>query len=156
MKFTHMLVIMFIGSFMIQYFLMSPIMVDRNIDITNSYGKAYLSVIMALFMVLFEVLMKDFQYKVFSLYWYIGIIISLASFVYLYRKQIAIDDKQYLEEMIEHHSMALLTSKRILEKTDDYDVIALAKRIVSQQEDEIQKMSGIIMKIDSNKKREKV
>jgi len=135
---------------------MSPIMVDRNIDITNSYGKAYLSVIMALFMVLFEVLMKDFQYKVFSLYWYIGIIISLASFVYLYRKQIAIDDKQYLEEMIEHHSMALLTSKRILEKTDDYDVIALAKRIVSQQEDEIQKMSGIIMKIDSNKKREKV
>jgi len=151
-----MLVIMFIGSFMIQYFLMSPIMVDRNIDITNSYGKAYLSVIMALFMVLFEVLMKDFQYKVFSLYWYIGIIISLASFVYLYRKQIAIDDKQYLEEMIEHHSMALLTSKRILEKTDDYDVIALAKRIVSQQEDEIQKMSGIIMKIDSNKKREKV
>jgi len=147
---------MFIGSFMIQYFLMSPIMVDRNIDITNSYGKAYLSVIMALFMVLFEVLMKDFQYKVFSLYWYIGIIISLASFVYLYRKQIAIDDKQYLEEMIEHHSMALLTSKRILEKTDDYDVIALAKRIVSQQEDEIQKMSGIIMKIDSNKKREKV
>jgi len=148
-----MLVIMFIGSFMIQYFLMSPIMVYKNIDITNSYGKTYMAVIMALFMVLFEVLMKDFQYKVFSLYWYIGISISLVTFVYLYRNQIAIYDKEYLEEMIEHHSMALLTSNRILEKSSDYDVIGLAKQIISQQNEEIQKMRGLIMKIDSKKKR---
>jgi len=58
-----------------------------------------------------------------------------------------------LEEMIEHHSMALLTSNQILEKSDDYNVIGLAKQIISQQKEEIQKMRGLIMKIDSKKKR---
>jgi len=68
----------------------------------------------------------------------------LILFIYLYRKQVAIKDKQYLEGMIEHHSMALLTSKEILKKTDDYNIAKLAKNIISSQETEIKTMKSLL------------
>ena len=144
---THMMVVMFVGSFLIQYFLMSPIMVNSRTDITNNIGKAYMATIMALFMILLEVMMHDHQYSVFSLHLYVGIIIALIIFIYLYRKQVAIKDKQYLEGMIEHHSMALLTSEEILKKTDNYDIAKLAKNIIQTQTDELRTMRELVDKM---------
>ena len=146
MKITHTMVVMFVGSFLIQYFLMSPIMVNNRLYITNNIGKAYMSVIMALFMILLEVMMHDHQYHVLSLNLYAFIIAGLLLFVYLYRKQVAINDKQYLEGMIEHHSMALLTSEEILKKSDNYDVAKLAKNIIQTQNDEIREMRQLLLK----------
>ena len=146
MKITHTMTIMFIGSFIIQYYLMSPIMVSNRIYITNNIGKAYIATIMGLFMVLLEVMMHDHQYHVFSMNFYIILAALLALFVYLYRKQVAINDTQYLEGMIEHHSMALLTSEQVLKKTDNYDVAKLAKNIIQQQEDEIREMRELVKK----------
>jgi len=144
MKITHTMVVMFVGSFIIQYYLMSPIMVSNRIYITNNIGKAYIATIMGLFMILLEVMMHDHQYHVFSFNFYIILFALLALFVYLYRKQVAINDKQYLEGMIEHHSMALLTSEEILKKTDNYYVTKLAKNIIQQQEDEIRMMRELV------------
>jgi len=146
MKLTHNLVIMFVASFFIQYYLMPPIMVNNRIYITNNIGKAYMSIIMALFMIFLEVIMHDYQYHVFSSKLYMLIFFSLALFIYLYKKQIAINDKQYLEEMIEHHSMALLTSEEILKKTDNYEITKLAKNIIQQQQDEIKTMRELLNK----------
>lgn len=146
MKISHTMVVMFIGSFLIQYFLMSPIMVNNRAEITNNIGKAYMSVIMALFMVLLEVFMHDHQYHVLSVNLYTILIASLGLFIYLYRKQIAIKDKQYLEGMIEHHSMGILTSEEILKKTDNYDVAKLAKNIIQTQKDEIVTMQSLLGK----------
>jgi len=146
MKITHTMFIMFIGSFIAQYFLMSPIMVSENIYITNNLGKAYMSVIMGLFMVLLEIMMHDHQYSVFSSNLYIVFGALLVLFVYLYRKQVAINDKQYLEGMIEHHSMALLTSEEILKKTDSYDVAKIAKIIIQTQSDELRVMRELVSK----------
>lgn len=148
MKITHTIVVMFLGSFLIQYFLMPPIMVNNRSEITNNIGKAYMSVIMALFMVLLEVLMHDHQYHVLSMNLYAILIASLGLFIYLYRKQIAIKDKQYLEGMIEHHSMGVLTSEEILKKTDNYDVAKLAKNIIQTQKDEIVTMQSLLGKSD--------
>ena len=58
-----------------------------------------------------------------------------------------ITDKEYVKEMIEHHSMALLTSNKILEKTDNYNVSKLAKNIIQKQEDEIRDMKGILINL---------
>ena len=146
MKISHTMVTMFVGSFLIQYFLMSPIMVANRAEITNNIGKVYLSVIMALFMVLLEVMMHDHQYRVLSLNFYAILITGISLFVYLYRKQIAVRDKQYLAEMIEHHSMGILTSEEILKKTDNYDIAKLAKNIIQTQTDEIRIMSELIAK----------
>lgn len=147
MKITHTMVVMFIGSVLIQYFLMSPVMVNNRIDITNNLGKVYISVFMALLMVLMEVMMHDHQYNVLSSNTYIILGLLIAIFVYLYRNQVAIKDTQYLEGMIEHHSMAILTSTEILKKTNNYDVARLAKNIIQKQEDEIRDMREILMKL---------
>jgi hypothetical protein len=144
MKLTHTMIVMGVGSFLIQYFLMSPIMVNNRVDITNNLGKAYLSITMALSMIFLEVMMHDHQYTVFSLNTYVILAALFGLFVYLYRNQVAINDKQYLEGMIEHHSMALLTSQEILKKTDDYNVSKLAKNIIQTQEDEIKIMHGLL------------
>jgi hypothetical protein len=89
-------------------------------------------------------MMHDHQYSVLSTRTYVGIFGFVAIFIYLYRNQIGIGDKQYLEEMIEHHSMALLTSSRILEKTNNYNVAKLAKNILQKQQDEIIEMQSVL------------
>ena len=146
MKITHTILIMFVGSFIIQYFLMPPIMVSENAYITNNIGKAYMAVIMGLFMVVLEIMMHDHEHNMLSLNLYAIFIVILALFVYLYRKQVAIDDKQYLEGMIEHHSMGIFTSEEILKKTDNYEVAKIAKNIIQTQNDELRTMREIIDK----------
>jgi len=137
---------MFIGSFIVQYFIMPPIMVNKITYITNNIGKAYLATIMALFMVLIEVIMHDHQYHVLSVNWYAILFALLAMLTFLYRKQVAINDKQYLEGMIEHHSMAVFQSEEILKKTDNYDIAKLAKNIIQTQNDELQIMTNLLKK----------
>ena len=144
MRIAHTLVIMFVASFFIQYLVMSLVMVNNPGDLTISLGKGYLSVIMGICMVAVEVMMHDHQYGVLSTKSYVAGSLLLIGFIYLYKKQIAVTDKQYVEEMIEHHSMALLTSGRILEKTDDYKVAKLAKNIIQKQQDEIVVMRRIL------------
>jgi hypothetical protein len=144
MKITHTMIVMFVGSFLIQFFIMPPIMVNSLSNITNNIGKAYLAIIMSLLMILLEVMMHDQQYHVFSLNFYLFIVSAFILFVYLYRKQIAINDEQYLKGMIEHHSMALLTSEEILKKTNDYNVAKIAKNIIQTQTDELKEMNNLI------------
>ena len=146
MKITHSMLFMFIGSFIVQYFIMPPIMVNKISYITNNIGKAYLATIMGLFMVLIEVMMHDHQYNILSINWYTILLALLALFTYLYRKQIAINDKQYLEGMIEHHSMAVFQSEEILKKTDKYDLAKLAKNIIQTQNDELRTMTNLLKK----------
>lgn len=148
MRITHTIVVMFVGSFLIQYFLMSPITTYNRSDITNNVSKVYMSTIMGLFMVFLEIMMHDNQYNVLSVTSYVILASLLGLFIYLYRKQVAVNDKQYLEEMIEHHSMALLTSNQILEKTSDYNVAKIAKNIIQKQEDEIREMRDVINRIE--------
>jgi hypothetical protein len=146
MKLTHTIIVMFIGSFIIQYFLMPPIMVNSIEDITNNIGKVYSVTIMCLSMVIFEIMMHDHQYEVISYNLYAILFSLLSLFIYLYRKQIVVSDKQYLEGMIEHHSMALFTSEEILKKTSDYNIAKLAKNIIQTQTDEIRDMRDLLKK----------
>jgi uncharacterized protein (DUF305 family) len=137
---------MFIGSFIIQYFLMPPIMVNKYAYVTNNIGKAYLATIMGISMVILEIMMRDHQYHVLSINWYAILFGLLAMFIYLYRVQAAINDKQYLEGMIEHHSMAIFTSEAILKKTDNYNIAKIAKNIIEKQSDELRTMSELVSK----------
>ena len=146
MKLTHTMIFMFIGSFIIQYFLMPPIMVNSIEDITNNIAKAYSATIMGLSMVIIEIMMHDHQYDVISYNLYALLFALLVLFIYLYRKQIAVNDKQYLEGMIEHHSMALFASEEILKKTNDYNIAKVAKNIIQTQTDEIRDMRELLQK----------
>jgi hypothetical protein len=135
---------MMIASFLIQLIFMSSIMTDSYKNITFSIGKFYMAVIMAIIMGLTEVLMFDTHMKTVSGIYYLSLFFVLVVFVYLYRNQVYIEDKDYLNEMIEHHSMALLTSEEILQKTHSERVKKLAENIIVTQEKEIEYMRQLI------------
>ena len=152
MKFVHSLLIMMLGSFVLQYYIMSYLMSNNSKNIESSRGKIYVSTLMALFMGLLEVIMYDHQYHVVSYKYYIPFLSLIALFWYLYRNQVGVDERNYLNEMIEHHSMAILTSEKILEKSSNYKVRRLATQIVSLQNQEINEMKGLVKSIDVEKK----
>ena len=144
MELKYSLYTMLVGSFIIQFIVMSCIMTNSYKNITFSVGKFYMSVIMALLMGLLEVFMFDIHMRIISLYYYLILFFMLSIFIYLYRNQIYIEDKDYLKEMIEHHSMAILTSEEILQKTQSERVKKLAETILTTQEKEIEYMRQLI------------
>ena len=144
MELTYSLWFMMISSFIIQFVVMSSIMTNSYKNITFSVGKFYMAVIMAILMGLTEVLMFDIHMKTISGIYYLALFFVLVMFGYLYRNQVYIDDKDYLNEMIEHHSMALLTSEEILQKTHSERVKKLAENIIVTQEKEIEYMRKLI------------
>lgn len=139
---------MFIGSIIIHYYIMSFVMVDTINDVKNSIGKLYMSIIMAILMVILEIFMHDFYYKHISMIYYLISLILIVLFVYLFRKQVLIDDKNYLREMIQHHSMAILTSTERVKKSRDNRVVNLAKNIIDTQVKEIDLMNRLVGKIE--------
>jgi len=144
MNLTHSLIVMMIGSFLIQFVIMSLIMANTFTNTRSSIGKFYISIIMALLMGILEVLMYDYHMGSISVMYYLFLGLLLCTFSYLYREQMYIYDKDYLNEMIEHHSMALLTSESILEKTESERVKRLAENIISTQRSEIEYMGKLL------------
>ena len=144
MSSNGMMLMMFISMFIIQYVFMSYVMTNSVENITNSIGKIYMSTIMGLFMVVAGVLMQH-KFNIKQIILFVGLLIGC---IYLYKIQFGISDKEYLKEMIEHHSMALLTSKAITEKSKDNDVLKLAQRIIQTQEKEINEMRNLINRPD--------
>jgi len=135
--------LMFISMFIIQYFFMSYIMTNRMDNMQNSFGKVYMSSIMGLFMVLLMVFMK----RKINMTHVILFTSLLLLIIYLYKEQVGINDKEYLKEMIEHHSMAVLTSKQVLNKTNNITVSNFAKQVLNTQEREINEMKHMIKSI---------
>ena len=144
MKSFHSVVLMIVVGALIQYYFMSLLTANKMTNIENSLSKLYISLFMGLSMGVLEVIMRDMTYGSFSMKYYLPLIILLIVSIILYRGQFFVGDNQYLRDMIEHHSMALLTSKEILKKSHDYNVIKLAKDIINTQEEEIEKMKGLI------------
>ena len=138
------LFIMIFGSFIIQFVIMSALMTNKPLNIRSSVGKFYISVIMALLMGLLEVAMYDYHMSSISIFYYLFLGLILSIFIYLYRNQLYIYDKDYLNEMIEHHSMALLTSEEILQKTSSEREKRFAENIISTQQAEIEYMGKLL------------
>lgn len=73
----------------------------------------------------------------------IGIFMTIL-LVFLLRKQIFVDENQYLKRMITHHSTALTTSYEILNKSNDNKIKDIAKEIIKTQEIEIKQMKALL------------
>ena len=81
-----------------------------------------------------------------SLIFLIGIILSSSISILLLRSQFLVNDKQWLKRMISHHSTALTTSHKILNKTKNKKIKKLAEDIINTQEKEIKLMKSILSK----------
>ena len=128
------------------------IWVDKISDVKFHLNDVYMSLLMCGWSLLF----MGIYYTNISLF-LIGIIMT-SIIIYCIRNQIFIDEEQYIKGMIPHHSMAVLMSKQLLEKTDndnnnDNDnkndiyisnpIKKLANHIINSQEHEIKLMKKI-------------
>ncbi len=68
--------------------------------------------------------------------------------VWLVRSQVTVDGEDYMDGMIPHHSIAILTSERA--QIEDYRVRELANEIIEAQRKEIKEMEWLIQDIRSN------
>ena len=101
-------------------------------DIRISLNDLYMALLMTGWMFLFMgVLEKNNFITLF------GIILTAGSF-YAIRKQLFVDQKQYLLGMIPHHSMAILMSKELQKKENN--IPKLLNDIITNQENEIKFM----------------
>jgi hypothetical protein len=79
---------------------------------------------------------------------YAGAIILLLASVWLVRSQVTVTGVDYMEGMIPHHSIAILTSERA--KISDPRVRELADEIIAAQRREIKEMEWLIADIKAN------
>ena len=138
------IIIMFIGSFIIQYYIMSFIMVYRIVDIQNSVAKIYLSLLMSILNCILEIIMYDLTMVTLSVNYYTVFLTAFIVILVLYKKQIGIREKEFLKDMIEHNSMSILTSTEFLRKAKDQDIKKYAKKIIKNQNKEIDEMKEIV------------
>lgn len=75
---------------------------------------------------------------------FIGIFLSIAITIILLRKQLFVNDEQWLKRMISHHSTALTTSHKIYNRTTNQKVKKLANDIIETQEREIKLMKDLL------------
>ena len=68
--------------------------------------------------------------------------------LYLSRSQVLVDDQAYMDGMIPHHSIAILTSERA--DIDDVRVRELADGIIKAQRKEIKEMDWLVEDIEEN------
>ena len=136
---------MIITGFLTHYYVMSNVMTNDLANITNNISKVYLSCVMSSIMGILEVLMFDIHNKTISYKYYLPLFLYFIGSLWLYRKQISVNETNYLKEMIEHHDMALFTSKNILDKPNISEKVRrFATKIVNTQKNEIQEMNQLI------------
>ena len=77
-----------------------------------------------------------------------GSLVLAATALFLSRSQILVDDPAYMQGMIPHHSIAILTSERA--DIDDVRVRELADEIIKAQRKEIKEMEWLLDDIAEN------
>ena len=70
-------------------------------------------------------------------------IISIITLIYLIKNQVLINDRQFINGMIPHHSMAILMAEKIKNKSKNKKIIDLANNIIKTQNKEIEYMKLI-------------
>ena len=119
-------------------------MADSYKNITFSMSKTYMAMIMSLLNGLIVLIDYDINRKTISGYYYLTLLFLITVLIYLYKNQEFINDKEYLKEMIENNSTALLTSEGILQKTNSERVKRLAENIIETRQKGIDYMNELI------------
>ena len=133
MNHYDMFLIMFISGLLSSM----SIWADKLSDVSISLNDVYMSLLMCGWMLFFMAIYENNYNNML-----IGFLSVLIIFVMI-RKQLFINSKQYILSMIPHHSMAVLMSKRLIEKNVDGKLKVLVTNIIKNQEEEIKTMKNL-------------
>ena len=142
-----MMVIMFIAGLLSSM----NVWVDKISDIRFHLNDVYMSLLMCSWCLVFIGI-----YYINSNIFLIGLLFT-GIMLYFIRNQIFIDESQYINGMIPHHSMAILMSKKLIEKDLDRDlnvsrnIKTLSRKIINSQNDEIEFMKLAMKYKNKNK-----
>lgn len=106
-------------------------------DIRISVNDIYMVLLMTGWMFLF----MGIVYKELKVL-FIGFILVIVN-IWCIRTQFMINEKQYLLGMVPHHSMAVLMSEKLLEKTNNISVFL--KNLITTQNNEIKYMKSLLL-----------
>ncbi len=136
---------MFFGSIFTGIFINAMnILAYRYSDLYLSYTLIYSALFMASNMCILEILMFYYYTGKFHISIFVFFIILSLIIIVLLRKQLLINDNQWLKRMISHHSTALTTSHKIKEKTKNEKIRKLSSDIIETQEREIKIMKELL------------
>lgn len=144
-KFFFMLAL----SFLIMYAVMF-LNVDSADHIYLSLTRTYMSLLMVSPMALLMLLMmwKMYPKKRLNMFIVVFSITIFAISLTSLRKQVLVDDAQYMKAMIPHHSSAIMTSKNA--ELNDPELKTLSQQIIRSQEKEIIQMKNILKRLKKN------
>lgn len=134
-------------SFVIMYGVMF-MNVDSTDHIYLSLTRLYMTLLMVTPMAL---VMLFVMKKMYSNNRINAAISTVSIFIFLFstvglRRQVLVNDEQYMKAMIPHHSSAIMTSKFATIK--DQELKDLSLHIIKSQEEEIAKMKNILKRIE--------
>ncbi|MEC5321945.1 DUF305 domain-containing protein [Aurantimonas sp. A3-2-R12] len=109
-----------------------------------SETRGYVALLMGstMFVVMLAYMIGMFPNKGANIGIFVGAFLAFAAVLYLVRSQVTVDDVDYMQAMIPHHSIAILTSERA--KITDPRVRKLADEIIKAQVLEIAEMKALI------------
>jgi uncharacterized protein (DUF305 family) len=148
-KFGGMVVTSTIVMFMFKYW--STYQVDHIFfSETRAYMAMLMGATMAVIMLLF--MRNMLKNRKINIGITLGSIVVFALSLYLLRSQTLVDDTDYMEAMIPHHSIAILTSERA--EITDPQVRKLADEIIKAQRKEIAEMKALIEDLEEKEDEE--
>ena len=133
------LAVMFVTMVLAQVFVMPYIMTAKPEDVYFSVTQGWMGAAMAALMIAGDGLLHPLPLWV----WILTVAVFVSA-VLGYRYQVGVSDREYLHDMIPHHSMAVLTSERILAKTTNPAILRLAEGIRDAQVREIAEMRRLL------------
>ena len=115
-----------------------------------SETRAYMALIMGatMMVVMLSYMLNMYKNKKANIAIFLAAIVLFGSSLWLVRSQITVNDVDWMEGMIPHHSIAILTSERA--QIDDLRVRELADEIIEAQRREINEMEWLIADIREN------
>lgn len=114
---------------------------ETRLFMTMIMGAAMMGIMLAF-------MLKMYENRTANRMIFVGAALLLASAVWLVRSQTTVSGVDYMEGMIPHHSIAILTSERA--GIEDLRVRELADEIIKAQRREIKEMEWLIADIRAN------
>lgn len=115
-----------------------------------SETRVFMALIMgaAMMVIMLSFMLGMYRNRAINLSIFAGAVLLFALSLWLVRSQITVTGVDYMEAMIPHHSIAILTSER--SGIEDPRVRELADKIIAAQRREINEMEWLIADIEAN------
>lgn len=115
-----------------------------------SETRVFMALIMgaAMMVIMLSYMLHMYKSRTANIAIYVSAIVLFGASLWLVRSQVTVSDVDYMEGMIPHHSIAILTSERA--QIEDLRVRELADQIITSQRLEIKEMEWLIGDIREN------